>query len=114
MNVTPATKAEAQAMVRDKQANEASISGVPFFFWAILSAMTTDTPTQSDFRAKLDRFPKYFSGRRDRTPFSSYIASGKTLKKMAFHAFFQFFRLITFVRLLAGLRNNCEMNSQLW
>jgi len=44
MNATPATKAAAQATVRDKQANEARISGVPFFFRAISSAMTTDTP----------------------------------------------------------------------
>jgi hypothetical protein len=45
MNATPATKAAAQATVRDKPANEARISGVPFFFRAISSVMTTDTPT---------------------------------------------------------------------
>jgi hypothetical protein len=44
MNATPATKAAAQATVRDRQANEARIGGVPFFFRAISSAMTTGTP----------------------------------------------------------------------
>jgi hypothetical protein len=34
MNATPAAKAAAQATVRDTQANEARISGVPFFFRA--------------------------------------------------------------------------------
>jgi hypothetical protein len=63
MNATPATKAAAQATVRDKQANEARISGGSFFFRANVVGDDHRHPYQSDFCAKPDRFPKCFPTR---------------------------------------------------
>jgi hypothetical protein len=87
MNATPATKAAAQATVRDKPANEARISGVPFFFRAISSAMTTDTPPNAISMPNSTDFQNIFpAGEIDQHfPVASHP---KTLVKKGFFTFY--------------------------